>query len=304
MTPRIAVLLATYNGAEHLRTQLDSLALQRLRPWWLIVSDDGSTDGTIALLQDFARDCTDISVQILEGPRKGGAMNFLHLMRHIPQDADAIALCDQDDVWLPEKLERGWAALDGTATLYAAATWVCDARLEGKRMSRRPTCTPSFRHALVQNIAGGNTMMINRAGFDLIRQAIGGIEKLTVHDWWLYQVMTGAGARIVFDPEPVLLYRQHGRNEIGANDGIGAKIRRMGMLLSGTFRDWNAINLAALSHAEPVLTPEARETLDMFERLRCARLGKRLRLLHRAGLYRQDTTGNLSLWVAAVLGRI
>lgn len=306
VSPRVALLLATFNGAAHLEAQLASLAAQTVPPAWLIVGDDGSTDGTRDLLAAFDHAHPGIGLRLVEGPRKGAAMNFLSLLAHVPEGADMIGFCDQDDVWLPEKTARACAAL-GRAEgpmLYCAATWVCDEALAHPRLSRSPTCAMGFRHALVQNVAGGNTMMLNRAAADLLIRAARGVGALVVHDWWAYQVVSGAGGHVVFDPEPCLLYRQHGRNQIGANDGTRARLRRIAMLLGGHFRDWNSVNLKALHVARPLLTVDSRQALDGFEALRRAPLSRRLRLLRQAGLYRQDLAGNASLWVAAILGRM
>ncbi|MDB6452699.1 glycosyltransferase family 2 protein [Falsirhodobacter sp. 20TX0035] len=304
--PRVALLLATFNGAAHLQAQLDSLAAQTMPPTWLIVGDDGSTDDTRRILQRFADAHPSIDLRLIEGPRKGAALNFLSLLAHVPPGAEAVGFCDQDDVWLPEKTARACAALAGAAgpRMYCAATWVCDVALGRPRLSRTPSCATGFRHALVQNVAGGNTMMLNRAATDLLIRAARGVDALIVHDWWAYQVVSGAGGTVVFDPEPCLWYRQHGRNQIGANDGTRARLRRIAMLLGGHFRGWNAVNLAALGAARPLLTAEAGQVLDRFEALRQAPLSARLRLLRQAGLYRQDLAGNASLWVAAVLGRL
>ena len=114
--PRIAVLMATCNGAAHLAEQLESLAAQKLPPGLLVVSDDGSTDATRAILAGFAAAHPALTVRLGEGPRKGSALNFLSLILGLDADAvDLVAISDQDDVWLPAKLGRAAAALAGVA---------------------------------------------------------------------------------------------------------------------------------------------------------------------------------------------
>ena len=88
---------------------------------------------------------------------------------------------------------------------------------------------PGFRNALVQIFAGGNTMMLERA-----------TGRMVLHNWWLYQLISGTGAQVIYDEVPLLLYRQHGTNQVGASTGAGAKLRRM---LRGRFHRWNGINL-------------------------------------------------------------
>jgi glycosyltransferase involved in cell wall biosynthesis len=302
----VAVVLATYNGARYLGAQLDSLAAQTLPPALVLVSDDGSTDGSRDLVHRFADANPGLPVRLLDGPRCGAAQNFLSLLRAVPETVDCVAVADQDDVWLPGKLDRGARALHGSAapTLYCGATWVCDAGLGGRRMSRLPRRSPGFRHALVQNIAGGNTMMLNRAALTLVQAASREPEAIVVHDWWLYQIITGAGGQVVFDPTPLLLYRQHGSNLIGANHGLAAQGRRMLFLLSGRFRGWNDTNLRALAASAHRLTPENREILEGFAALRDAPARERLRRLRHLGLYRDGMPGRASLWVGALLGKL
>ena len=109
MTPQVAVLIGVYNGAPHLEAQLHSLTAQTLPPSLILVSDDGSTDGSGEILDRFASTCTAEVIR-LRGPQAGLAANYLHLIRQCPP-CDLVALCDQDDVWLPEKLAHQWQRL-------------------------------------------------------------------------------------------------------------------------------------------------------------------------------------------------
>lgn len=311
--PAIAILLACYNGAANLRAQLDSFCAQTLAPALLIVSDDGSTDASRALLAEFAAAHPELPVQLIEGPRQGAAQNFLHLLRAVPPGIDMVAISDQDDVWLPEKLVRGAAALAGVGlrgagqdlpALSTGSSWVCDADLAKLCRMPIPARPPGFRHALVQNIAGGNTMMLNHAALALLQAASLEARKLVVHDWWIYQIIAGVGGVVLYDPEPMLLYRQHSGNLIGANHGFVAKSRRLKLLLIGRFRRWNSINIKALTASAHRFTAQNRQILQDFDRLRRMTLLPRLRLLKQLGLYRQGLAGNLSLWVAALLGKI
>ncbi|MBL4929615.1 glycosyltransferase family 2 protein [Tabrizicola sp. KVB23] len=304
--PAIAVLMATYNGAAHLAEQLDSIAGQTLPPRWLVVSDDGSSDATLAIVAGFASQRRGITVTVLRGPGQGAAANFLHLLAHVPAGADFAALSDQDDVWLPAKLADGVALLAATnlPTLLGARTLVCDENLQAAHPSplwRRPF---GFGHALVQSFAGGNTMMLNRGAIALAAEAATEAGQVVMHDWWLYQIIAGAGGRVVFDARPQLYYRQHGANQIGANRGPIAKLHRLRVLLRGDFRRWNGINLRALRASAHRLTPENRAILQGFAQLRDLPLWRRIAQFRRLGLYRQGPAGTVSLWLAVALGRL
>lgn len=305
---RLAVLLATYNGANWLGPQLDSIAAQTLRPDLLMVSDDASQDATPDVLDAFATATPDIPVRRLEGPGAGAAANFLSLIRRVPSDIDRISFADQDDVWQPGKLARAMAHLDaagdGRPALYCARILVCDADLSNRKPSRGPSRAPSFRNALTQNIATGNTIVLNRPALALVRAAAAVTGPIVVHDWWLYQIVTGAGGRILFDTEPQVLYRQHGANLIGANSGLVARTRRIRQLLGGVYGDWNRLNLAALEAAQDLLTSENAALVTGFAAARRAGPVARVTALPRLGLYRQSWMGQSSLYAAAALGKI
>ncbi|PYE82181.1 glycosyltransferase [Pseudoroseicyclus aestuarii] len=311
-TPRVAVLMATYNGASRLQAQLDSFAAQALAPARILVSDDGSVDATKALVEDFGAAHPALGVRLLAGPCRGAAQNFLSLLRQVPEDVDLVALSDQDDVWLPDRLSRAAAALEAAEARLGAAhpvlhcgrSWECNDSLSRRRLSRDQRRPPGFRHALVQNIAGGNTMTLNRAAWQLVAEAAAEAREVVVHDWWIYQIVTGAGGEVLFDRAPLLLYRQHGENVIGANRGPRAKVRRLRHMLSGGFSDWNTVNIRALSASAPRLTPENRALLEALREGRQGSLPRRLAMLRRTGVYRQGLEGRLSLLLTVLLGRL
>ncbi|WP_255266550.1 glycosyltransferase [Thioclava sp. ES.031] len=299
----MTILMATRDPGPELRDQLESLAAQTHRDWLLIVGDDSQSDVARDLFAEFAR---SHDVQIVRGPRTSAGGNFLSLLRGIDSgQQDFIAFCDQDDVWLPDRLARGISSLgEGEAALYCSRTWVCNADLEDKRLSIRHTRPPSFRNALVQNIAAGNTILLNPAGAELAISAARELQAAPRHDWWLYQLFTGCGARVTNDAEPTVLYRQHGGNAEGANVKMRAKISRLGRMLSGDWRCWIDEQCAALTASAHRFTPENRAIFDRFVRMREAAFATRLKEFARLRLYRQSRAATLVLWIGAVFRRI
>ena len=146
-------------------------------------------------------------------------------------------------------------------------------------------------------------MVFNKAAKDLILEAT---EDVTVvsHDWWCYQIVTGVGGRVIYDPQPCLKYRQHARNLVGSNDNWRARLLRIRGLLRGDYRKWNDINLAALWKHEHSLTFNNRRALCDFTQARQSSLLKRLLLFRRTGIYRQTLLGNLGLLLAVFLNRV
>jgi glycosyltransferase involved in cell wall biosynthesis len=303
--PQVTVLLALRNGAAFLEPQLASLVGQSQKPALILASDDGSTDATPAIFRKFAATLPEGAARLVDGPARGGTANFLHLLALAPA-GQLTAFCDQDDVWLPEKLARAARALQGIAgpALYGARSFEVDAALKHPRLSRPMPPPWDFGHALAQNFAGGNTMVLNAAALTLVQRCLPGLPEPVVHDWFLYQLIAGAGGRIVFDDTPVLLYRQHPGNMIGAAGGLGAKLQRAAAMLTGTYSDWSDRNIASLRHCQAALTPAARALLDDFAQNRHAPLPTRLNMLRRTRLHRKGVLNQAGLWLAAILNRI
>ena len=303
----VEILMATRNGADHIAEQLASIAGQTHPDWSLVVSDDGSSDATADLVARFASGVPGRRVSLRAGPSRGSTANFLSLLAG-PGAAPFTALADQDDIWLPDKLSRAVAQLGpcGPApALYGARTIIVDGAGRRLGLSPRFRRRPGFPNALVQSFAGGNTMVLNSAARRLAAEAAGRLACLPAcHDWWLYQIVAGAGGRVLYDPVPVLLYRQHGRNQIGANLGPRAALRRIRLGLAGQFRRWSDQNLAALQTSAQILSDDARRLLDEFARIRQRRGPAAALALRRAGLHRQTLRGDLTLALAAVLGKL
>ena len=233
----VAVLMCTYQGAVHLVEQLESIGAQTHPHWKLWVSDDGSTDDTLAILQRYRERWGAERLEILQGPRAGSMANFLTLTCNPAIEADCFAWADQDDLWEADKLARAvaWMASKGsdTAALYGTRTQLVDAAGQPLGLSPLFTRPPSFQNALVQSIAGGNTMLFNAAARNILMKVGANINALA-HDWWIYIVVTACGGRVHYDPWPSVRYRQHSRNQYGTNLGFSARWLRMRLLLGGS----------------------------------------------------------------------
>ncbi|MGB1033992.1 MAG: glycosyltransferase family 2 protein [Primorskyibacter sp.] len=302
----VVILLATLNGARFLDAQLDSLVAQTHTDWRLVASDDGSSDQTLTILRDFAAKHPE-KVRLAVGPGRGFARHFMHLMQHAPP-APYIALCDQDDVWRPDKLARAVDHLHPvphtTPALYCARTLITTKDLTPLRVSDHFTKAPDFRNALVQSIGGGNTMVMNQSAHALAAWAAPRCPDPIAHDWWLYQIMSSCGGVVLRDAEPVLFYRQHGGNQIGARQSRWAAIGRALSILGGRWRRWNPISLAALAPVAPKMTPKARQILQDYVGARSGSMLRRLASLRRARVYRQGVVGTAALYLLCALGRL
>lgn len=304
MTGHVAIVMAVKDGARHLPAQLASIAGQTHGRWSLHVSDDGSDDDSLGVLQAFA-DQNPGRVTIVEGPREGAAANFLTALTRagIP-DRASVAWCDQDDIWREDRLAKALACFDVTTpVLFASRYQILTANGRLGRLSAPLRRTPTFGNALVQNPLPGHTMVANPAAADLLRGAAEAAlqAKVPFHDWWTCQLLIGAGAGVVFDPAPGVLYRQHAGNLVGARGGFVAGLERLKMILDGRFSNWLERNTEALKTAG-CLTAEASELLDRFGEWRKARAPRPP--LSELGIWRQDRAGGLALSLAARLGKI
>ena len=185
----MAILLCTYNGARFLAEQLDSLGSQTHQNWVVFASDDGSTDQTLEILRQYEAKWPARKLTIRQGPQKGFCQNFLSLACDPDIKADYYAFCDQDDVWLPAKLEVALSNIvanqsDGVPYLYCGRSKYVTENLKPRGMSPLFVFPPSFRNALVQSIAGGNTIVFNQAA-KLLLEKVGPVY-VPSHDWWSF----------------------------------------------------------------------------------------------------------------------
>lgn len=303
--PRVTILLATYNGARHLHAQLMSYVAQTGVQWDLWISDDGSTDDTRAVIEAFrTAQGADRTIRLIGGPRRGAAANFMSLLTHpeLPVGRP-VALSDQDDVWHEGKLARALRTVQDCppCSLYSGQSYHVDRNLKVTGRSRPPRRAPGFRNALTQNVVSGHSIMMDAQALALVRQA-GVPADIPYHDWWLYLLVSGAGGHIHVDDAPMIDYRQHTGNAMGAHEGLRATWSRARQVMGRTYGGWIASNTAALRTASPQLTPEHRALLELFEHTRPG--PARARALWQAGLYRQTRLTSALFYLAVVLGRV
>lgn len=304
--PEVAILLCTYQAERFLDEQLQSIHAQTWPSWKVWVSDDGSTDRTVQILQDHSGRWGAQRLHLKPGPCKGSTANFLSLACLPEIDAEHFAFCDQDDLWHPDKLARAVQWLQTVPAdipaLYCSRTVLVDEHNQTIGHSHLFERPPGFRNALVQSIAGGNTMVFNRAARELLVAAGPLVEAIT-HDWWAYMLVTGCGGQVHYDPDPTVRYRQHGQNQFGSNVGMTEQLKRVRQLLHGRYSGWIDANLKALVRMRHRFTQENQQVLDSVVNARSRWVGARLMGLRRCGLYRQSRLGQYGLWVAAMLNR-
>ncbi|MDX2308703.1 MAG: glycosyltransferase [Hyphomicrobium sp.] len=210
LAPSAEVLLATYNAERFLAPLMRSLLDQDWQNVRIVVRDDGSDDATGQLLTRYE----GLGVERRPtAPNRGAARSYMELLAEAPA-ADVTLFADQDDVWYPDKVRRALAVL-GTLPpdrpgLYCTSVDYVDADLAPIGRSPAWPRAPSFANALVENIAMGCTIALNRPAAALLK-AVPYPDEAVMHDWWAYLVVSAFGT-VIFDPEPSLAFRVHGEH--------------------------------------------------------------------------------------------
>jgi hypothetical protein len=310
--PSIDVLLAAYNGARYLRPQIESVLNQKDVSFRILVRDDGSADETPAVIEHYRRLRPDRIIRLSGSDHLGAVGNFAHLLREAK--APYVALSDQDDVCVPHKLRTLLNAMRdleirfgvGTPLLVHSDLTVVDEQLRERHSSfwRYSGFDPrdtSLARLLVKNTVTGCASLVNRA---LIELALPIPQAALVHDYWLALVTSAAGHLGIVE-EPLMAYRQHARNTIGARPYQWTSF--VGRLASG-FALWDMGSLrrqaAALSercHAS--ISPEYRALIEDFVNLPDRNWIGRRRLLLRRGILMPGLMRNLALLFLVRLGR-
>jgi hypothetical protein len=302
-TPVVEVLLSTHNPDRgFLAGLLESVAAQRHGEIRLTVRDDGSSACTRAWLADDIALRSGTPVEF--GDRIGPAESFFELLARVAPTTRYVAFCDQDDVWFDTKLGDAVAMLpdDDVPRMYCSNAVVTDRWLVTKRLLPQVVRPPSFANALVQNVAPGATMVLNRAAIDLLRRRRP--RTCMMHDAWAYLVVAGCG-QVVHDPRPQLRYRQHDANAIGLYDSpwteLRARARRQ--IRHGHDRPLSrqAEELRRLYGAD--LRADARTMLDRFLDSRDSLRG-RLAYVVAPDVHRQEPREGLVVRVLYLLNRL
>jgi len=218
----VQVLLSTYNGEAFLAEQIRSILQQRDVAVNLRVRDDGSTDKTIEILNDFQQNG---ALTYSVGDNIKPARSFMTLLQQ-SDDADFYAFSDQDDFWMNDKLSAAVKQLENNAdkpALYFSRTTLADADLKPIGcVEINPKLT--FGESLVYEFVAGCTIVMNRSLRDILANYMP--QHLAMHDVWVYSVALAIGATVIFDPQSHILYRQHAHNAIGQHANFYENWRR------------------------------------------------------------------------------
>lgn len=303
LSTKVVVLMSTYNGERYVAQQLKSILQQLPLGGTIIVRDDGSTDRTVAYIAEI----DDSRVAVVRGKNIGFGASFLTLLMMVPTDADLVMFSDQDDVWLPGKIERAWRHLQplgDVPALYGSAQMLADQNLHQLHATPPWPRGPSLANALTENIITGCTAALNRSAVLLLQRA-GVPSGVRFHDWWMYLVVSAFG-RVIYDDLPTLLYRQHGGNQIGHGAGWWGRQRQITRFLINN--DWVGILLAQVhafaTHYREQLPEAAHILLSPHFRIAADRARPRWRLIFGMTRWRQSLFSEAAFRLLVALHRL
>ncbi|MEK4981405.1 glycosyltransferase family 2 protein [Bacillus sp. FSL K6-6540] len=307
---KVQVLLSAYNGEQYISEQIQSILNQTHAAVSILIRDDGSTDKTIQLLDQWVTTHPD-KIKLIKGTNVGVVSSFFELLRAADAEADYYCFCDQDDVWLDHKVEHAIARLDSSIytevpAMVFTSTYLTDDELNRKgAWPKPPAQEPSFFNALYENIAIGATITMNRSARNLfINSQSVDSQKVLMHDWWFYLLVSAFGT-VIYDNKPSMLYRQHNNNVVGGSNSLVGKLKSKW----ASFKRHTGKDLLHKQASEfdriygSRLTGEQKEQLDLFLATR-TRFMDRLHYARKSKLYRQSKAESLLFKFFILIGFI
>jgi glycosyltransferase involved in cell wall biosynthesis len=303
LKPNVAILLTTFNGQSYLQEQLESIFNQTYSNYHLWISDDGSIDNTLQIIDFYKTKFNNLT--ILNGPRRGFNANFFELTNNRKIKADYYFWADQDDIWFSNKIERAVSILQQydakTPSLYSCNAIIIDKHknIFGYTYNYQVKKF-NFANSLVQPLAGGNTMCFNSSARDLI--CLGVYSYPAFYDWWAYQIISGCDGNIIFDDNPMIYYRQHDHNLIGVQPGIHNFRKKLNRFLY-LDKQQNSLNIDSLLKYHSLLSEANQKILNNFIELKKNKFFiYRLYKLKKSGIFRRTLFSQLSLYLSSILG--
>ena len=235
--PFVAVLLATHNGVRYLHEQLESILVQEGVRVRVFVSDDQSTDGTWERLQEWANEKTNVTL-LTRGTFGSAAANFLRLLHDSPiSEFEFVAFCDQDDVWLPTKLQRAVSCMNKDGCEGYSSDLIAFNNVNKQSWRVHKFGTARRLDYIFGGASAGCTYVLSAQAALIIRKFISMAPKQEwSHDWLFYAVCRSCGVHWYFDRKSLIMYRQHARNVYGARTGLAGVIAKAQAIRSGWYR--------------------------------------------------------------------
>lgn len=292
---KVQVLLSTYQGEQFLEEQMESLLGQTWKNLEILVRDDGSKDSTQKILEHYSEKYDNI--RYYPGKNVGVAKSFFELLKK--SDAEFVAFCDQDDVWLENKIEAAVDRLkkEKGPALYCSNKILVDRNLCPMKKQNQTQLRPGFGNAVVECICTGCTAVLNRELADILSARLP--EHAILHDWWTYLAASYVGS-VIFDSHAYILYRQHEQNVVGAKGGFwgtvqskAAYLRKNHGKLKGQLTDFSRLYQG-----------DKKKDALVQKILAAEKLPGRIRLLGNREMFRQSVLDEVIMRILFLINRM
>ena len=306
---KVAVILGYYNGNKYITEQIKSILEQTHKNIDIYIFDDKSSESIALKSKDLDLQSLQNIKYIKREKNIGYAKNFLKGLKEVGDNYHFYAFSDQDDIWEKDKISTALTQTDLKINqhpiLYFSRTAYyssdCMKEIGSSKIFKKPT---SFSNALVQNIAGGNTILMNSFARKIVIQTVDENDFIS-HDWWCYLLITGAGGEIIYDKKKTVKYRQHSENLIGMNIGFINQKSRLIEFASGKVKSWLDCNIENLSRHQNLLSKRNSNVLKNFSKARKSKnILKRIFYFLKSGVYRQSTIENLIFFIGCIFRKI
>jgi len=298
---KVAILLATYNGAEFVLEQISSIQSQSHSDFTLYIRDDGSSDSTVDLCIQAAKKDNRIRILQCNHASSGSAAAnfFIMLCATDLSKYDFVAFSDQDDIWAPDKLARAVFCLtEHNAEGYSSDLVAFDNKAGSAWYLKKSDASRELDY-LFQGASAGCTYLLTRNAAVLVKAKFQSLHLAFPtnysHDWLIYAICRSHGLRWYIDSQSHIFYRQHARNVYGAMSGVSGFITKFKLSGTGWYRDhvlWN-VNFLQMTAAEQSI-------LRLVQRMG---LIDRFRLVWRANEFRRSKRDKIFFQIAVLLGR-
>lgn len=297
------ILLSTYNGQDFLRSQLDSIFAQTYKDFDILIRDDSSNDKTTAILDEYA--ISHSNLNYYKGSNLGAANSFIELLLNAPK-SKYYAFCDQDDVWLPTKLEVAIKKLESFQNcdypvMYCSSLVMVDKDMHeiGKM---HEGANPTKGNALVDTVCTGCTIVFNHKVKDIIQ--MNRPNRIVMHDFLVFHICMYLG-HVIFDSTPYIYYRQHGRNVLGAQVTFMQKmkmhIKSLQNIKNQHYREIEAqLFLKAYGH---LLQDDDKRIISLLANYRKSIID-RIKLLFSKEIYCNSFSANFWLKFRIIIGKV
>lgn len=250
MELKALILLATFNGERYLREQIDSILAQENVSLRVVAHDDGSTDGTVGILNEYQARHPNFFLLCDNITCGSAAKNFRHLILNVNASTDeAVFFADQDDIWLPSKVYQACKCVSVGVDLYSSALGIYSSA-EGVTGILKPRFNPKKYDFLFQGLSAGCTYALSTRLFMLVKRFISDAwfrGNDFSHDWLIYSIARSHDCEIFHDQNHYIWYRQHGSNVQGAARGLKGILYRIKNINTGWYAEqifWNTKLLA------------------------------------------------------------